>query len=170
MNTNNIRIAGCLRGVLLGSASCRDTAPMNDARDENEVADSTADDMTVNDQDVLEDGGDTTWDGRGGCDQHVPTITSLVMEYCSTRFSGTCLFTGCDDCQVCYVDVSCGMPSPCGCYGTGRCYSMCSSNADCSENEECTNLGWYGGLDVMCAYKTKVCWPDDDPSTPTVCP
>jgi hypothetical protein len=147
--------------------SCDESEPVNgsDAQDMQEFNDLASEDF------------DVSADGSGGCDQDFPNITTFVTEHCDTHFPiGNCLMTGCDDCEVCYADVSCALPDPaldplpCGCYGDGLCHKLCDTNADCLESEECTNIGWYVGRDVTCAGHARVCWSPDNPYSPAICP
>lgn len=124
------------------------------------------------DMDADDDGGHDLADhaeGDGGCDQELPGITGLAQEFCNSQFLGSCLQSGCSECQVCYVDMSC-LPRDrddapnCNCYGDGQCHRLCSSNSDCSEYEECVNLGWTNGTDIFPAACVMVCWPRYDTS------
>jgi hypothetical protein len=186
MNKERLIFNGCLVSTLLLLTFCSDTTTIDDAMDDSEVLDFTHDDTLLEDTVLYDDDSvgyddgeydpDMAGDGGNGCDQNIPNLTTLALEYCSTTFAGSCLFSSCDDCQVCYVDVSCGIPDssveprPCGCYGTGRCYTLCSSSEDCAENESCINLGWFGSSDASCAQITRVCWPEFEPDPPYVCP
>ena len=105
-----------------------------------------------------------------GCNQELPSVISLTEEYCDTQFPDSCLFSGCDACQVCYVDLSClprdSFDAPnCYCNGDGLCHDLCNDNNDCEVDEECIGLGWADGTDIVPTVCLKVCWKKDDPTT-----
>lgn len=105
------------------------------------------------------------------CEQHLPPISTnpVAVGNCEVPIpESNCIFTGCNECQVCFFDAICPMPSDedssigCSCRGDGNCYELCENNGDCDEGSHCIVGSWFNLYDTEVA-EVNLCWPDGNP-------